>query len=44
MGDKSSKERNANPGSRLTAITLSDKIREAETILKNANSVQGSAM
>ena len=31
------KKRNANPGSRLTAITLSDKIREAETILKNAN-------
>lgn len=34
MAHKSPEKRNANPGSRLTAITLSDKIREAETILK----------
>ena len=34
MAHKSSEKRDTNPGSRLTAITLSDKIREAETILK----------
>lgn len=34
MAHQSSEKRDTNPGSRLTAITLSSKIREAEAILK----------
>lgn len=34
MAHKSSEKRDTNPGSRLTASGLSDKIREAETLLK----------